>query len=129
MKNLATIRTKIIIGISAGAAFLAPFVVRASALDTFKGQVDTTGKNAGLATEKLSVIVGRYLQQILALTGIILVVFIVYAGFLWMTAQGDTEKVKKAKGILSTTIVGMILIFAAYAITTFVTTALREAGA
>ena len=57
----------------------------------------------------------------LGLTGIILLVIIIYAGFLWMTAQGNEEQVTKAKNILKNAVIGMVLVFASYAIAWFVT--------
>ncbi len=99
----------------------APIALHAgSALDLATNAADRTGSNAGLAKKSIPVLVGSYIKAAIGLLGIILVVLIIYAGFLWMTAQGDTEKVKKAKGILSNAIVGLILIFASYAITGFV---------
>lgn len=79
----------------------------------------------GQATPKpLPQLVGGIIQAALGLLGIVLVVIIIYAGFLWMTAQGDDAKVTKAKGMIANAVIGMIIIFAAYAITNFVINAL-----
>ena len=42
-----------------------------------------------------------------------------YAGFLWMTASGNSEQVEKATGILKMAIIGLIIVMAAYSITYF----------
>jgi len=63
----------------------------------------------------------------MGLLGIVLVVLVIYAGFLWMTAQGSEEKIKKAKGIISSAIIGLVLIFAAYSITGFVVSSISTA--
>lgn len=81
-----------------------------------------TGIYGTAPTKTLPQIVGGIIQGVLGLLGIVLVVLIIYAGYLWMTAQGDDAKVGKAKKMLSNAIVGMVLIFAAYAITQFVVT-------
>ncbi len=63
------------------------------------------------------------INAILGLLGVIFLVLTLYAGFLWMTAAGNDEQVGKAKNILTTAIIGLIIIVAAYAITNFVLTA------
>ena len=42
---------------------------------------------------------------------------------MWMTAQGDSGQVTKAKDLLINALIGLIIITAAYSITTFVGTA------
>lgn len=65
--------------------------------------------------------IGTYIiKPILALSGIICLVSILYAGFLWMSAMGDAKQVTKAKEIMTNTIIGLILTVAAYGITQFV---------
>lgn len=66
------------------------------------------------------VIVANIIRIALTLLGTILVVLIVYAGFLWMTAAGEADKIEKAKKILYNSVIGMVIILAAYSITTFV---------
>ena len=51
----------------------------------------------------------------------------VYAGFLWTTAQGDPAKVKKAQDMIKQAIIGMIIVFAAYAISAFVISSIEKA--
>jgi hypothetical protein len=91
--------------------------------DDALGQMSTTGTaiyGGATPTTPLPQMIGRIINVLLGLLGVILVCLIIYAGFLWMTAQGDPEKVKKAKQIMGNAIVGMVLIFAAYSIATFV---------
>jgi hypothetical protein len=44
----------------------------------------------------------------------------IYAGILWMTAQGNDQQVTKAKTLMINSVIGIIIVFAAYAITAFV---------
>jgi tetrahydromethanopterin S-methyltransferase subunit G len=46
---------------------------------------------------------------------------------MWMTAQGDSGKIDKAKGILKGAVIGLIIIFSAYSIAFFVIASLSEA--
>jgi TRAP-type C4-dicarboxylate transport system permease small subunit len=66
------------------------------------------------------VIIGKIVNVILSLLGVIFLLLVLYAGFLWMTAAGDEKKVGQAKNILSQAVVGLIIIVAGYAISNFV---------
>jgi len=55
-----------------------------------------------------------------AIVGIIGVIMILYAAFLFMTAAGDEEKVKKARGALIWGLVGIGVAILAYAAFSFV---------
>lgn len=68
----------------------------------------------------LSETVGKIIKIVLGLLGIIFLALTVYAGVLWMTAAGNEEKVTKAVDILKTSVIGLIIIVAAYSITYFV---------
>ena len=55
--------------------------------------------------------------------GILAVIIILWGGFLWMTAAGDDSKVDKAKKLIISGIVGIVIILAAYIIANFAITA------
>lgn len=65
-------------------------------------------------------IIGNVIKIVLGLIGIIFVCLLVYAGFTWMTANGEEEKVSKAKETISRAIIGLIIILSAYGVTLFV---------
>jgi len=52
----------------------------------------------------------------------------IYAGYNWMTAQGEEEKVTKAKDTLTAAIIGLVIVIAAYAISYYVISALGGAA-
>lgn len=64
--------------------------------------------------------VANIIQTVLQFLGVLFLCFIIYSGFIWMTANGATEKVKKAKTIILNTIIGLIIVVLAYAISEFV---------
>ncbi|MEO5927712.1 MAG: MMCAP2_0565 family pilin-like conjugal transfer protein [Patescibacteria group bacterium] len=79
------------------------------------------GANAGLGEPKpLTQIIGSIINVALGFLGIVLLFYLLYAGFLWMTAGGDEGQVKKARTMISQAVVGLIIIVAAFAISTFV---------
>ena len=67
------------------------------------------------------------LGVVLGFLGVIAVGLILYAGFKWMTAGGNEDKVTDAKKILIAGIIGLIIILAAFAIANFVLTQLIRA--
>lgn len=64
--------------------------------------------------------VARVIGTALSLIGVIFMVLFIYGGFIWMTAGGDSGKTKKAKDLMTSAVIGAILIFSAYFITKFV---------
>ena len=47
-----------------------------------------------------------------------------YSGFNWMTAAGDEEKITKAKSTIRASIIGLLIIISAYALSVFIIEAL-----
>jgi hypothetical protein len=87
----------------------------------------TTNGGTGLQ-EDFGVSVGTVIKGILSLVGTIFLVLTIYAGILWMTAQGNEQQVTKAKGIIQTAVIGLFVVMAAYAITDFVTRRVSDTG-
>ncbi|HZJ41555.1 MAG TPA: pilin [Patescibacteria group bacterium] len=65
-------------------------------------------------------IVGRIINIALSFLGLIVLSLMIYAGFLWMTSGGDEEKVRKAKDILQSAVIGLVITLSAWAIATFI---------
>jgi cytochrome bd-type quinol oxidase subunit 2 len=84
------------------------------------------GEGTNLTDEDPRVLAARLINVILRLTGLVLVVFIVYAGYLWMTSVGDEEQITKAKNIISSCAIGLLIVLSAYSISYFVISKLVE---
>lgn len=82
----------------------------------------STAQNAGLTQygDSVPTLVGTVIGSALSIIGVIFFILAVYAGFLWMTARGDSDQVSKAKDTLTAAIIGLIIVLGAYAITNFV---------
>lgn len=100
-----------------------------TAAECVRAGLGTTASTAGLGTEAtpLAEIVGNIIYAALSLTGVIFVILIIYGGFIWMQARGNQEDVTKAKKIIESAIIGVILIGLAFAITSFVISRITEA--
>jgi len=85
--------------------------------------------SAGIeTTSSLPTIIGRIVQVFLAVLGIILILLIIYGGWIWMSSAGDPAKIEKAKKIIINAIIGVIVVSLAFAIATFVMNALSGTG-
>lgn len=65
-------------------------------------------------------VVATIINAGLGLLGTLLVIYMVYGGMMWMTSNGESSKVDKAKSILRQAIVGIIIVISAYAISSFI---------
>ena len=76
----------------------------------------------------LLAVANNSLKLVLGILGTIAVILVIYAGYLWLTAGGNDENIKKAKLILKQTLFGLIIVTLAYAIIAFVLTLVMQAG-
>jgi hypothetical protein len=83
-------------------------------VEAFKTQ--TGASYAGFLQTKTGQIVGL----VLSFVGVIFLALMIYAGITWMTAAGNEQQVTKAKSLMINATIGIIVVFAAYAITSFI---------
>ncbi|MBP9802559.1 hypothetical protein KBC40_03140 [Patescibacteria group bacterium] len=89
-----------------------------SGLQTAAGDNFDTSKN-------IQAYIAILIKGALSLVGIIFIVLIVLAGFKWMTSQGNSTKIDEAKSTIVNSVIGLVVVLAAYAIVTFVFDALQ----
>lgn len=96
-------------------------------IDSFNeasGKLRTTSDWTGLTkpgeTTSLETYVATIVSAGLSMVGVIFLVLMIYGGYIWMIARGDEAEAKKAKGIITMAIIGLVVVIAAYAISTFV---------
>ena len=85
------------------------------------------GLETGLGTKDIRAGVMSIVNVMLAFLGVIAIVIVLYGGFVWLTSGGNEEKVSQAKKIISAGVIGLIIIFTAYAIAAFVVNQLISA--
>ena len=85
------------------------------------------GSLTGLGTTDIRQGVMSIINYVFGFLGIIAIVLILYAGFIWMTAAGNEEKVEQAKKIITAAVIGLVIIFVSYALANFVVTQLITA--
>jgi hypothetical protein len=102
-------------------ALWAVYVPAAHAQNLGGGILDEVAGQANIKSEAtLPLIVGNLIRIFIGMLGIVFLLLTVYAGFLYLTARGDSDKVEHAKETLQRGVIGLVIISAAYAIASFV---------
>lgn len=118
MKNF--LKNKLIISIIFSAltasCFFAVNYVYAAPLDAGFSHVE----GIGLGNTDPRDMVVNLLNILFTFLGIIAVIVIMYAGWLWMTSAGEQDKVDKAKKIIIGAVIGLVVILASYSIVAFI---------
>jgi hypothetical protein len=70
--------------------------------------------------------VGTVVGAILAFVGVIFFVLVIYGGVIWMLARGNEQEVSKAKDMIYSAVIGLIIVLAAYALTAYIGGALTK---
>ncbi len=80
------------------------------------------GSNQGIKC--VQVVLGSVIKTALGIVGSLALLMAVWGGFLWLTSMGNESKVETGKKTLIWSVLGLVLIFGAYALTSFVFSAL-----
>ena len=81
---------------------------------------DLREQGVNLGNRDLKATIASIINLILSFLGVLAVLIILLGGFKWMTSQGSSDKVDEAKKLIGEGVVGLVIIFAAYAIASFV---------
>lgn len=112
-----------------GPTLAAEPLVNSDVSNNMAGQEDAFLGTSGLSeSATVPMIASTIISIVLGLLGIIFIVLLVYAGFTWMTANGEEDKINKAKGTIMTAVIGLAIIIAAYSITYFVFDSINSAA-
>jgi hypothetical protein len=69
------------------------------------------------SSDSIYKIIGAVVTFCVSLVGVVVTIFIIYGGWLWMTASGNEDKVKEAQGIIKNSVIALVIIFAAWLLT------------
>lgn len=105
------------------------FTVNANAADVqppqerLKSVGSDTGPYANTSdtpADSMAVMIGSVVQILISLLGVIFISLALYAGFLYMTAQGNDEKISKSLATLRNAVIGLIITVSSYGIWTVI---------
>ncbi len=98
--------------------FLVPIISNAQA------SLGLPSNIGGLGTTDLKTVISNIVGVIFGFLGILLVLLILYGGFLWMTSQGNEQQIEKAKKVITSAVIGLALVLSAYGIASFIVSSL-----
>lgn len=102
------------------------FSVFALSNSNLKSQTDAFRKSSGYEevndSGNVYLIVAQIINVILGFLGIIFLCLILYAGFKWMMARGDSKETGAALDTIKNATIGLIIVISAYAISNFIIT-------
>ena len=124
---------KLLVSICFIALLVLPVVVLAETQSTNNLKIVGENGNAPYksitpGTNDLAGIIGSVIEAFLGLLGVLFLIYTLYGGYSWMTAQGDEDRVTKAKDTIQRAIIGLIVTIAAYAISYWVFDRLLASG-
>lgn len=93
--------------------------------------LSVTAQNAGLpdnikGQKSMVGVIGLVVKLALSFIGMFFLGLMLYAGIVWMKSMGASDDVEKAKTTIQSAIIGLIIVSAAYAITSFIFTSLNS---
>lgn len=88
----------------------------------------SAGYDSGTSETTILEILGTGIRVGLSLLGVIFIILILLAGYNWMTAAGDQEKITKAQHTIRSAIIGLLIIVGAFAIWMFISRVLIGGG-
>lgn len=105
----------------AGIVCVAPCIALAGFADNVQSGIRDTATPAGLSeTPELTTIVGNVINVAISFVGVVLLGYLIYGGFIYMTSQGDPKKSGSAMSTIRSAVVGLLIVASAYAISNFV---------
>lgn len=107
-------------GVLAVCVFSTAHPALAQSVQDASTQLAASASAAGVSDTTLPVIIARVIRVFLGTLGIIFTIVVLYAGWIYMTAQGDDTKLKKAKDMIKNGVIGMILCIFSYTITSYI---------
>ncbi len=74
----------------------------------------------------ISSMIGKIVGAALSFLGVVFFILIIYGGYMWMFSMGNEQTAGKAKDIIVAAVIGLVIVLAAYAITTYLAGALGQ---
>ncbi|MBI5254385.1 hypothetical protein HY932_01230 [Candidatus Falkowbacteria bacterium] len=76
-----------------------------------------------------NILINRIIRAILGVTGAAALVIFIYGGFLWLTSAGSDTKVQKGTNAMKWAAIGLVVIFSAYVLVSFILNSLTTVAA
>jgi hypothetical protein len=96
-----------------------PMVTMAQNIDVGIDEITEGFNGEGLSNTDPRIVVARIINVAMLFLGIIAVVIVLAAGFKWMTAAGNDDKVGEAKKLMGAGVIGLVIVLSAWGIAKF----------
>lgn len=83
----------------------------------------------GISESNINTYIANVVAALLAIIALLFFILMVYAGVRWFTSRGEEEYVNKARKTLIGSVIGIIIVASAYALSTFVTSRISGGAA
>ena len=80
--------------------------------------VNGTGVIQG--SDPVPLVIARAIQGVLSIVGVLFLILIIWGGAMWMTSGGNEQNIARAKKILTTATIGLVIIMTGYSVTYFI---------
>jgi hypothetical protein len=80
------------------------------------GSLEDVSKLKKIPFETIPALINFYIKGLLPFVGIWALIFFVFGGIIWLTSGGNPDKIKKAQQMMVWATIGIVFIFASYAI-------------
>jgi hypothetical protein len=90
--------------------------------------VATAGLENPLGTDDIRVLIGMIIKAILGLSGALALLMFIWGGLMWMMSRGDKKKIEDGQKTLEWAVIGLAVLFVAYAAVNWVINALQQSA-
>lgn len=110
----------------ASALLLGAPVAAFAQVDAIRRGVDAAAAPAGIqttscqGTQCIVTLIGNAVNIALSFLGVVLLVYLLYAGFLWTTSGGESKRAGEAAVMIRNAVIGLLITVSAFAISGFV---------
>lgn len=77
-------------------------------------------EDTGLGTKGPTDVAVNIITWVVGFLALIFLCLMLYGGFAWLSAGGNEDKIKKAKGIIKAGLIGLLIVMASYGITIYI---------
>lgn len=81
-----------------------------SELEALEGEV----LRSELAGGTIGDIISLLIKYLFPIAGLLLLLYLLYGGYQFMLSRGDPKAIEQAKGIITTALIGFIIVFVSY---------------
>ncbi len=82
--------------------------------------VNSTAQDVGLQNTNITDLTTRLMLIALGLLGIVAVAMMILSGYMWITAGGNDERVRKARAIMFSAVIGLVVVLLSWSVIQYV---------